>query len=194
MKRRRSLPEQKASIPMSDLVPIIGDAAIAGPVAEGVMVPLVIFDAAARPDIAEAVRVHEHLPAGDVTVNWAVEDRKGAGTVLLILHFVSPITTRGVFAFRVDGQGLLVEAALTARLLYLQPGAPGDRLIHDPTRQKLLVGLPETGFREIWDDLFLGGLTREFRRKGLARKPARQAAADVIERLRGVTEFRMPGN
>lgn len=191
MSRRRP-PARKVSVPKSALVPIVGDASIAGPVAEGVMVPLVIFDAAARPDIAEAVRVHEHLPAGDVNVNWAVEDRKDAGTVLLVLDFLTPIETRGVFAFNVEEQGILVEAALTARLIYLQPGAPGDRLGHDPDRPKLLVELPETEFREVWDDVFLDGLTRWFRRRGQRRKPARRAAKEAIARLRGVTEFRMP--
>lgn len=194
MKRRPAPPQRKATFPTSDLVPIVGDASVAGPVAEGVMVPLVIFDAAARPDIAEAVRVHEHLPAGDVTVNWAVEDRRDAGTVLLILDFVSPITTRGVLTFRVEDQGILVEAALTARLLYLQPGAPGDRLLHDPDRPKLLVELPETGFREIWDGLFLDVLTRRLRREGLPREGARQTAQGFVEQLRSLTRFRMPGN
>jgi hypothetical protein len=194
VKRRRSWPQKKASIRTSDLVPIVGDASIAGPVAEGVMVPLVIFDAAVRPDIAEAVRVHEHLHAGDVTVNWAVQHSKNASTVLLILDFVTPIAARGAFAFRVEDQGILVESALTARLLYLQPGAPGDRVADDPSRPKLLVELPDTGFREIWDDLFLARLTRWFRSNGLARKPARQAAEEAIARLRGITEFRLPGS
>jgi hypothetical protein len=180
-------------VPVADLVPIVGDGSVAGPVAEGVTVPVLIFDAAARPDVAEAVRIQRYLPPGDVTVRWAVE-RRDRDRVLLLLDFDRPLATRAVFRFSIETQGILVEAALTARLVYLQPGAPGDRLRDVPDAPRLLVELPDTGFRQTWDVLFLERTTEVLRRRGgLSRARARREAAAVIATLRQVTRFRMPG-
>lgn len=49
---------KKALPPIADLVPIVGDGSIAGPVAEGVNIPLVILDTSNRPDIEGIIRVH----------------------------------------------------------------------------------------------------------------------------------------
>ena len=53
------------------LVQVVGDAAIAAsPFVEGRLVPLVIVDTSGRPDLEELVRVHKHLPPGDVETQW----------------------------------------------------------------------------------------------------------------------------
>src|SRR6266536_2220208 len=65
VKRRRT-----EILPIKDFVPIVADGAMAGPVAEGANIPLVILDTSKRPDIAEAIRVHAYLPPGDVASSW----------------------------------------------------------------------------------------------------------------------------
>jgi hypothetical protein len=57
VKRRRT-----EILPIKDFVPIVADEAMAGTVAEGANIPLVILDTSKRPDIAEAIRVHAYLP------------------------------------------------------------------------------------------------------------------------------------
>lgn len=183
---------KRAIIPSADVVPIVGDAAIAGPVAEGVNIPLVILDTRDRPDIAEAIRVQAHLPPGDVRFQWGgVEDKPD--DILLVLDFVRPIEARAILRFSIETQAILVEAALTARAIYLQAGRPGDRVKHDPSRPKLLIELPETGFRSKWDELFLRRMTSVLStRLGLPRRKAEPHARELIDKLRTVTTFRMP--
>jgi len=91
MKRRRNRSIRVADVP----VPIVGDAAIAGQVAEGVNIPLVILDTAERPEVAELIRVQEHLPPGDVVSTWGGQKGRVEKEVSLLLQFDRPIETRG---------------------------------------------------------------------------------------------------
>jgi hypothetical protein len=183
---------EKALFPVADLVPIVGDAAIACPVAEAIMIPLVIIDTSDRPDVAEIIRVHEHLHPGDVRIRWAgVEGHPD--DVLLVLNFERPIEAQAVLHFSIETQGIIVESALTAKAIYLQTGKRGDRLIHDLDRPKLLVELPDVEFRSHWNRLFLDRMTAvASRRLGLSRRKAEPHARLLIEELRTVTTFRMP--
>lgn len=183
---------KRVLLPSADLVPIVGNGAIAGRVAEGVVIPLVILDTRDRPDIAEIIRVQAHLPPGHVRLQWGgVENRPD--DVLLVLDFERPIEARAVLRFEIEAEGILVESALTARALYLQAGKPGDRFKHDIDRPKLLVELPETGFRPKWDEVFLKRMTTVLsQRLGIPRRKAQPHARELIEELRTVTTFRMP--
>jgi hypothetical protein len=188
MAKRRS----KRTLLTKDLIPIVADGSLAGQVAEGVNIPLVIIDTSKRPDIAEVIRVHAHLPPGDVAFTWGGAEGR-PDDVLLILDFKRPIETRAVLRFSIGTQGILVEAALTAKAIYLQAGKPGDRLKHDVGRPKLLVELPDTGFRPKWNELFLSGITAAIRAEHeLSQQEAEPLARKVIEELRTVTSFRMP--
>jgi hypothetical protein len=186
-KRRR-----KDTLPIKDLVPIVADGAIAGQVVEGVSIPLVILDTTKRPDIAEVIRVHKYLPPGDVAFRWGgIKGRPD--DVLLVLDFERPIEARAALRFSIADQGILVEAALTAKGIYLQAGKPGDRLKHDLDRPKMFVELPETGFRPKWDELFLTRTTAVIRTEyGLPQREAESQARKFIEQLRSLTAFRMP--
>lgn len=182
---------KKARLPVADLVPIVGDATIAGPIAEGVLIPLVILDISNRPDIAEIIRVHQHLP-GDARFRWAgVEGHPD--DVVLMLNFERPIEARVVLRFSIETQGVLVETAVTAKAIYLQAGRQGDRFIHDPNRPKLLVELPDDEFRSQWNRLFLNRMTVVLSRQhGLSRRKAEPLARQLIKELRTMTMFRMP--
>jgi hypothetical protein len=190
MSRRRAKP-RTVNVPAAELVPIVSDAAIAGAIAEGANVPLLIFDADARPDLAEVVRVHEHLPPGDVEISWGVTDGD-PDRVLLLLDFVRPITTRAAFAFSIERQGIVVDATLNAQAIYLQPGRPGDRLLDDPDRPKLLVQVPDGGFQAMWDGLFVEQTAAAFRRSGMDKAVAAAAARGFVEEIRQISGFRMP--
>lgn len=174
------------------IVPIVADALIAGSVAEGVSIPLLILDTVERPDITELIRVHAHLPPGDVVSSWA-EVRGDEDSIFLILDFHRPVEAQAILRFSIAEQGILVDAAVIARAAYLQAGVPGDRFIQDPDRPKLALELPETPFHGKWDAIFLNRMTHVVaRRAGLSLKKAEPVAALMIEDLRKVTGFRMP--
>ena len=56
-------------------VRIVWDAAIATTIiGDGRLIPLLIIDASERPDVSELVRIHKHLPPGDVICQWGDQD------------------------------------------------------------------------------------------------------------------------
>jgi hypothetical protein len=183
---------RKREISPADAVPIVGDGAMAGPVAEGAMVPVVILDTSGRPDVEELIRVHEFVDSGDVTSEWGCP-KGDARTVVLVLDFSKPIEARIVLRFGTDKQAPLIDGAVSSSLIYLQSGKAGDRLKDDPARAKVLVGLGATGFRPIWDKLWLTRLTAVIgKNQKVSAARAEPVARQCIEEMRRLTEFRMP--
>jgi hypothetical protein len=179
-------------IASSDIVPVAGDAGLAGPTPEGLMVPLLILDTTDRPDIDEVIRVHSHISPGDVELRWA-SIAGHPDDIALVLDFIRPVATRVAIRFSIEKQAILVDMALRARALFLQAGRPGDRLIHDIDRPKIIVELEGGEFGREWEAIFLRQMTNYFSRKGkLSKKKAYPLARLLLDRLREQTSFRMP--
>lgn len=182
----------RRSVDPFDIVPVVADGSIAGPFADGRMVPLVIIDTAGRPDIDELVRLHDHLSPGDVTYRWGQVDRDG-DQVALSLQFIRPIEVRATLLFSIEHEGIIVDAALSSRAIYLQPGRPGDRLKHDIYRPKILIETPDDDFRDRWEGVVMQRLAKVIRRrKRMPRAEARQLAAEWLDQSRSLSRFRMP--
>lgn len=174
---------------------IVSDAAIAtGGVGDGRLIPLVIVDTSDRPDVEELVRVHQHLPPGDVACQWG--HRKGAADHLisLVLRFVRPAEVLLLLEFDIVRQGGIVDQIVTGKGLYLQPGRDGDRLSSNPGAPKILIEVPDTGFKDTWDDMLYKQLTRDFKRRGLSRHQAKAAARNFIREWRDFGKFRIPNS
>jgi hypothetical protein len=172
-------------------VPIVGDAGIAAATfGDGRLVPLLIIDTADRPDLDELIRLHEYLPPGDVDIQWgALPGSKDH--VALVLSFRRPIETTAILDFDIVTQGILIDQILMAKVLYLQPGRPGDRLKTTLDAWRIFVEVPETGFREKWEKLFQKRLARNMKTKGLGNKQAKEAAAEAIKVMRAVGRVRI---
>ena len=169
---------------------IINDAAVATVgVGNGRLIPLVIIDSAGRPDIEELVRVHEHLPPGDVKVQWG--DLKSApGGIALLLRFTRPAEVLLVLNFDIVRQGGVVDQILSSRALYLQPGREGDRLSNTLDAKRIRIEVPETGFSKTWDGILFKHLVKDFRRRGLPKHQAKEATKGVIEEWRKIGRSR----
>ena len=173
-------------------VPIAGDAAIATVgTGHGRLIPLVILDTTERPDLAEVIRVQTHLLEGDVVVQWG-QLPKRLSHIALFLRFTRPAARVAIIEFDIAKQGILVEHTLMSQALYIQAGKAGDRLIYDLNLPKMLIEVPETGFRPHWDKLYRDAvIARIVAETGLARKAAKAAAGSYIERILEVARFRM---
>jgi len=176
------------------IVKIAGDAAIAtSGTGHGRLIPLLILDTSERPDLAETIRTHMHFDEGDVETRWAKIDERPE-CVALILDFQRPTKRVAIIEFNIVTQGILVEHILAARSLYIQAGKPGDRLVHDFDQPKMLVEVPDTGFRPYWDKLYFDHVFKHMRSEGLKRQEAKRAARQHIDQIKSLSDFRMPAN
>lgn len=183
---------RKTSADGALVVPILGDAAIAGPASDGRMIPALVLDTSSRPDLAELIRVHKLLPSpGDVRCQWATS-RDNEDTVILHLTFQRPVAAEALLLFSIEDQAILVESMLKGGGVYLQSGEAGDRVMHTLDRPRIMVELPDTGFRPVWDELLMTRMTAVMaRRTGLPRRKARPIAEELIAEMRKMAHFRM---
>ncbi|MDP8267121.1 MAG: hypothetical protein P9L97_00205 [Candidatus Tenebribacter davisii] len=172
-------------------VPIIADGSIATVhFGDGRNIQVLIIDTTKRPDIVDLVKAQEEQPPGDVKSTWG-RLSKSKDLISLILVFERPSQTTVILEFDIVKQGILVESILTAQSLYLQPGRPGDRLKNTVNNSKIIVEIPDIGFRKVWNKLFQTELEAYFRKKGLNRKASREAVKNAISDLRKIVNFRM---
>jgi hypothetical protein len=175
-----------------DALRIVADGAIAHPsVGEGRLIPLVILDTSSRPDVEEYIRVHQYVGPGDVNCQWG----QVAGhdeTVALILSFLRPSEVVAIVEFDLQrNHGILVEQVLAAKALYIQAGREGDRLKYDVNRPKVILEVPELGFRPYWDKIHFRHVSAKMRARGLNRTDAKRAAMQIIDKMLEVAAVRM---
>lgn len=175
-----------------DPVRIVADAVISTRGTHGGrLLPLVLLDTSGRPDIDELIRAHQYSGPGDHRVQWGQLPHH-KGSIAVFLTFIRPLELFMILEFEIVKQGILVEQALIGQGIYIaKAGQPDDRFMKDPHRSKVIVELPDTGFRETWDKLFHKHLVEHFRTEGLGRSDARRAATSTIEQLRQFTTMRM---
>ena len=175
-------------------VRIVADAAISTRGRHGGrLLPLLLLDTTDRPDIVEFIRAHQSLGPGDVKVQWGkVEENGHEGTVALFLTFIRPIELFMLLEFNIAKQGFLVEQILMGQGLYLaRAEGEDDRFKKNPDRRKVIVEVPDTGFRGTWDAQFHKHVAEDFRNRGLSRSQSRQAARSVIDEWRKLGSLKM---
>ena len=186
----------KADIALPNLesakpVPIVGDGAIATVIlGEGRTIPVVIIDTSERSDVEDLVKAQEQQPPGDVQRQWGRLSRSKR-YIALVLAFERPSNILLILEFDIVKQGILIESILTTKALYIQPGRKGDRLSSTLDNNRILVEVPELGFREEWRKIWHKELEKHFRKEGLKRDDAREAAKTVISQLHEISRFRM---
>jgi hypothetical protein len=116
LRRYQSIPMNSAE--EAQVVPIVGDAAIATVgVGHGRLIPLII-DTTSRPDLAEVIKAQVHLPEGDVVVQWGLLPKRH-DHIALLLKFQRPTERAAVIEFDIAKQGILVEHILQSNGLYI---------------------------------------------------------------------------
>ncbi|MET9185240.1 hypothetical protein [Streptomyces tendae] len=170
---------------------VVGDAAVASHlVGDGRLIPVLIIDTSARPDLDELVRVHQHIASGDCKSQWGVS-LKDTNQVLIHLEFLRPtpmVVTVGIDA---ASQGILVDSILASQAVYLLPGRPGDRFMEKQDAPRVLIEIPRGDFAAVWEKLLRSVLRKIFRDKGMTRPGARAATEEAITKMRELTNFRL---
>lgn len=171
-------------------VPIVSDAAIATKgVGEGRLIPLVIIDTSNHKHVEDMVKAHENLSPGDAETTWGWQ-AGSKDSVSLIIDFKKPIETTINLKFNIIHQGGLVDLILNSKALYLQPGRQGDRLHSTMDNPRILIEIPDMGFKSVWVDKWKKTTFRQLRNHGLSRTEARKGSQELIDQLRETFSFR----
>jgi hypothetical protein len=173
-------------------VPIVSDALVATRgLADGRLIPLLILDTSARPDVEDMIRAHKHLGPGDAESAWGAVSTLNRTKLRLLLSVIKPSRCLVVIEFDVLRHGGLIDRIVQSQGLYIQAGRPGDRLVKTPDHERILVGVPSREFRGDWERIFRKALFKDYRQRGLSRGDAKEAADSFLKEWRRVTSMRM---
>ena len=85
----------------------------------------------------------------------------------------------------------MVAISLNSKAIYIQPGRSGDRISTTIDNKRLLIEVPDTGFKEELERLSLKHIALDMRKKGLKRQQTKPAAKILLSELREFGKFRM---
>lgn len=169
-----------------EMVTVIADGMIGHPgIQSGRLVPVLVIDCADHPALEALIHAHKDSPPGDVVCSWGWS-RFSKKKVYLSLRFKHPVETAATISFQVSHQGVLVEAILVARAVYLQPLTSGSRVSEGMTKPKIIVEVPGSATFPIWRDIYRRELENQYRSRGLSRSQSKAAAKDHLALQRDV--------
>lgn len=170
---------------------IVGDGLVASSArGEGRFLPVLILDASERPDIDDLIRVHEHLPPGDVLTQWATVPFAKNETLILHMNFIRPMTYEFAIGFNPRIHGLLIDAILYSQGVYILTGREGDTVSNSLDRPKIIAEVPRSEFYNTWHKMAPSIIQKRFRQQGLSRRESRAAAEDMLRNIREMWNIR----
>jgi hypothetical protein len=157
-----------------DPVPILRAGAIwVEELYEGRVLPALGLDTSRRPDIAELIAIHQGGPPGDIEAAWGRDPNEQL--VTLRISFERPAKLTMFLDFPLDAYALVVDHMVDARAFYIQVGSTTSKLSDNPNADRVVVGLPDTGFRPHWRKILEKYLRSIYRQKGLSRADSKDA-------------------
>jgi len=181
---------KKVKLAANLVVNIIANGSLAGPVREGVNIPILVVDGTKIPALAEAIAAAKYERDGDVQTVWA-QDRRTKNFILHV-QLLRPTPAEFLIVFAMPKQAILIDGILESGAVYLKPGKDGDTFRSTFSDESLLVDVPTSEFNSRWPARYRGALMESLRRKGLNAKEARVGAEETYAKLRLITTLRMP--
>lgn len=174
---------RKLKIEDSHFVPIVGDGGIAtAGTAEGRIIPVLILDCKNHKELLNHIDIHQSVKVGDVNSTWGV-NKKNA---FLLLEFLRPSCFKIGVKFDLETQFVLADGIVQARGVYLQSGDSGLGVVEGLGQPKVLIEIPPGTKLHDWDKVLLAALTKRFKRKGLRKRQAMDAAKEALNLTRGM--------
>lgn len=169
---------------LRDIVPIVGDGAIANPdFGDGRFIPVLIVDCGNHPALLDLILIHSETPPGDVVAKWG-RRRFEKKHVYLTLDFKRPVETSVSFCFDVAKQGILVDWIRNARGVYLQPTESGSKVSEGINSPKISVEIPSSATLSNWEKMYRDSLIKRYVKNGFSRTQAKEAATQHLARSR----------
>ena len=161
-----------------------GAAATSG-LAEGGLIPTLILDLGDRPDVTELIRLHHHYKSGHALFTWGKYGEVG-NHVSLYVEFTRPAKVTFVINFTLQKYDVVVEQILNSGGLFIVSGQRGDRMSSAMDNPKLLLDIPDTGFRPYWNKTCNKFLIKKLKKDGLSKK---EAIAFIEKRRESIAEL-----
>jgi hypothetical protein len=106
----------------------------------------------------------------------------------MYIAFHRPVTLTMILEFRLDKWSLLIDHILSVSAFYIQCGDDTTKISDNMNANRVIVEVPELGFKPHWDRIFRKAVYRSFRLEGMARGEARSRTTKFISAWRAANK------
>lgn len=156
---------------------------------EGRLIPVIIIDFGEHQDIKDLLNAHLSIENGDVTVIW-FQDLFNRKDFNLRLKFQKPMEITFGIRFSIKDDFAIIDGIIQSKGVYIQTGKKGDKVSKTLDNNKVLVEVPDTGIKKIWDSFLTKTLTKKYIKQGLSSHEAKITTLQHIKSMREFWKFR----
>lgn len=158
---------------------------------EGRFYPSLLIDASAHPAIQELFDLHKETPPGDAILTWAKPDTLFSKSKILYLciEFEKPMPLSFAIEFDVDKEFPLVDGIIQSRGVCISSGKPGEK-VAERIDDAIIIEVPNVDFDNHWNNLLLGTLKSNYKKKGVPRKEVNKYVKEHVKTMREIWNIR----
>jgi hypothetical protein len=184
--------KKKVKHEIEHFTPIVSDGLVATrDLGEGRLIPVLIIDCKKNRSLFNLIQIHQETPPGDVQSVWGLDGTLGL-IYSLILNFSNPAETTAVIPFHVDYYGSLIDAIHISHGLILQPSEIANTVSEGIGLPKIFVEIPTDVVIPNWNKVYTKRLIKKFKKEGLNRKDAKNAAEKHLSNSRRLLHRNLP--
>lgn len=158
-------------------------------VGEGRMIPSLVIDVLGNKDIEDLIKVHDSITSGDVKMNWRYDffDRS---FFTLKLEFIKPMEITFGVKFKIASEYPLIDGIMESKGCYLQTGVKGDKISKKLNDPKILIEVPDVGFKDKWNEILMSMIKKKYRKKGFSKRESIDVTRKHISEMRKMWKIR----
>jgi hypothetical protein len=157
--------------------------------AEGRFIPVIVIDVQGNKEIEELIKLHNNIVSGDVTMTWA-KDFYSRKKIIFRLAFHKPMEVVFGIEFKLDSDYSIIDGMIESKGLALQTGKKGEKVSSKLEDPKILIEVPEMGFKEKWNEMLLSTVRKNIRKKGASKRESLVLAKNHIVEMRKFWKMR----
>ncbi|GAB2785338.1 hypothetical protein HNQ93_002570 [Hymenobacter luteus] len=168
---------------------VVSDGAIAHPdIAEGRVIPAVVIDTKGNQDVQELISTHDDSPPGDATYTWSTKPFNKS-IIFLTIKFDKPLQIQFSITFNIPKQSIIIDGIIKSRGFYLLSGNSRSK-VSDLSIKRIVCEVPNTGFDQIWENIYIKSIIKKYQKNGLSKKSAIEATNKHLKSSRQLWSIR----
>jgi|SRR3989339_271047 len=158
-------------------------------VGEGRMIPALVLDVGDNSDIKDLIKSHLSIDSGDASMCW-IQDFYDRRFFILRIKFLKPMQIIFGIRFNIATDYSLIDGIIQSKGLYIKTGQKGDKISKSLDSDMILIEVPDTGVKRIWDEMLLNTLIKDFKKRKYSRKESKDMALNHISKMREMWKVR----
>lgn len=134
---------------------------------DGIAIPVVILNTEETPIVNDIIEAHRSMQ-GEMRYQWGItSDYEYA---ILFVESLAPIESKFSILFDLNKSLMVIDRIIETQLLIIQGGKSGDTMATTMKNMRILIEVPEDGFKKEWIKIKEKVQKKQFKELGIKRK------------------------